>query len=159
MMFQLTKKATEERLRGIKKLTVNGMRFKIRKVNPLLDFHSDNIPTIFTDLHYKRLPDIKKTSMEDFKRTQKDMYATIFAGVVEPELVPVGAKGGITPEDLFREPSLGIKLYYEILEHSLNKFRGLTKVFFSIGLKLFRSMLFVNGMDNALRISSSKPMS
>lgn len=127
-MWPFKKQPTLEDLRGYKKITVGGMRFTIKRINPLLDFTSDNIPQIFTD--FKSIRD--KPSLENnptlLKKLQEDMYAVIQAGVVEPSL----EKGSIEVDDLFRDAEIGIGLYQAILEHAFNNFKGLKKLFFSI---------------------------
>ena len=119
------------RLRGYKKITIEGMRFTIKKINPFLDFQSDRIPTIFTDFISARKVEPAPLDSAALKKHQEDMYAIIKAGVVEPDL----GSNGITVEDLFRDMDLGVKLYLTILDHSLNRFRGLKKLFFSIKTK------------------------
>ena len=154
-MFQ--QKTAKEILLKLKKIKVNGMLFTIKAINPLLDFSADKIPQIFTDFISIRKSDPHIISPEYIKKMQQDMHATIYAGVVEPKLSQNGSKdGNITPEDLFRDPSMGVKLYHEIVNHSLNKFRGLNKLFFSIGIKLSMLMLYASGMVKDLAHSSSK---
>jgi hypothetical protein len=126
-----SKKTTVEELRGYKKITINGMRFTIKKINPLLDFHSDQMPQIFTDFVSARPSALPTMTPETIKKYQEDMYSIIRAGLVDPVL----SKEGITAEDLFRDMEVGSKLYQEILEHSMNRFKGLKKLFFSIKSK------------------------
>src|SRR4030067_985141 len=108
-MFQ--QKTAKEILLKLKKIKVNGMLFTIKAINPLLDFSADKIPQIFTDFISIRKSDPHIISPEYIKKMQQDMHATIYAGVVEPKLSQNGSKdGNITPEDLFRDPSMGVKL-------------------------------------------------
>jgi len=130
-MGLFSKKTTVEELRGYKKITINGMRFTIKRINPLLDFHSDQMPQIFTDFVSARPSALPTMTPETIKKYQEDMYAIIRAGVVDPVL----SKEGITTEDLFRDMEIGTKLYQAILEHSMNRFKGLKKLFFSIKSK------------------------
>lgn len=143
-----------EKLRGYRKIVINGMAFTIRKLNPLIDFRSDQIPQIFTDYESARarIPDTPQTA----KKAQEDMYAVIHAGVVSPDLVPEGKKDGLNPSDLFRDPTMGLKLYYEIIYHSLNHFKGFKRLFFWIGIKLSLLMLYANGTVNGLAVYSLK---
>ena len=66
------------------------------------------------------------------------------AGLVEPELVPIGIgefrgkEAGITVEDIFRDEQTGIKLYWEIIQHSLLRFRGIKELFFWLLIKRLR---------------------
>ena len=144
------KQPTVEDLRGYKMITVNGMRFTIKKLNPVLDFPTDKIPQIFTD--YQTVKDAPRppSTLEAVKKSQTEMYDTIQAGVVDPKIVPVGKEGGFTPEDLFRDPTMGLKLYYAIIENSLNQFTGINKLFFSIGIKLSLLTHYASGTVRSL---------
>ncbi len=147
MIFRKDPQKLKEKLADIKKIRVGGMKFTIKRINPLIDFTSDKMPQIFTDILTNRKEDINKTKTPaDLIRAQSDMYAVIEAGVIAPPLVPIGAndqrgkEDGITVEDLFRDPEIGYGLYMEILNHSLNRFRGLKRVFFSIKTKYLLCM-------------------
>ncbi len=120
-----------EKLRGYKKITVGGMRFTIKKINPLLDFKSESIPQIFTDFSSIKDKPVVANTPELIKKYQQDLYSVIQAGVVDPII----SKDHITAEDLFRIPEIGVELYRLILEHSFNQFKGLKKLFFSIKTK------------------------
>lgn len=132
----------KKKLLGYKTIKVHGMRYIIRKINPLLDFAHDKIPQIFTSYISKR-PTIDETNPKpiQLQKILEDVKLVVQAGLVSPELVPVGKNGnfrrenGITIDDLFINEDLGMKLYLEILAHSLNKFRGLKGLFFSIKIK------------------------
>lgn len=147
MFFGLFKKPDSvryrDKIRAYKKVTISGMSFVIRKLNPILDFQADQIPQIFSGHLSRRPTDPNQTpNSEEIKRLQNDMKATILAGVVEPKFVPVGIgdkrgkEDGITVEDVFRDPFLGYRLYFEIVAHSLNIFSGIKGVFFSIRIRL-----------------------
>lgn len=128
-MWPFKRKSIADKLRGYKKITVGGMRFTIRKLNPFLDFKSESMPQIFTDFASAKEKPVVTPEM--MKKYQEDMFAIITAGVVDPHL----SKEGITASDLFRDGDIGVSLYREILDHSFNKFRGLKKVFFSTLIK------------------------
>jgi len=143
----------------LKRLKINGMEFTIKAVNPLVDFAANNIPQIFTDWASARKVDPAKTpETPDLKKIQESMYAVIKAGLDRPKLFRKPDEG-LVVEDLFRDPMIGIKLYYAILEHSLNRFRGLNKVFFSTGIRFSRLMLCASGIPSALQVTSSAPAS
>lgn len=147
------KESLAEKLRGHKQIKIQGMRFTIRRLNPLLDFPSDKIPQIFTDF-----VSVKDKPILDPKKIQEDMYSIIQAGVVEPRL----SQEGITPEDLFRDPEIGTGLYREIIEHSLNRFKGLKKLFFSIKARyrFYIAWRKLSGHYQAVLLSKmSKPVS
>ena len=122
-----------------KKIKISGVKFVIKKINPLLDFDSDNMPQIFTDFKSAR-PEKDKQDLppEQIKKIMGDIANIIEAGVVEPKLEKINAKnktGELTAEDMLRDFEFGYKLYTEILIHSLNRFSGLKKLFFSISLR------------------------
>lgn len=125
-------------LAGERTVNVNGGKYVIRKLNPMIDFGASNMPQIFTAYQSRRPKDAAQETPETKARAVRDMYAVIEAGLIKPSLVPVGKgelrgkEDGITVEDLFRDPSTGARLYWEIVSHSLNRFRGLKGVFFSI---------------------------
>jgi hypothetical protein len=137
----------------LKNLKINGMEFTIKAVNPLIDFAADKIPQIFTDWVTARKIEPKAPDVPDLKKLQQDMYAVIQAGVDKPKLHK-NSNDGLTVEDLFRDPTMGVKLYYEILEHSLNRFRGLNRLFFSIGIRSSRLMLCASDTLSALQHTS-----
>ncbi|HEA21481.1 MAG TPA: hypothetical protein ENH87_11235 [Pricia antarctica] len=125
----------KDKLQGFKKIKVGGMRFVIRKLNPLLDFPHDKIPQIFTSYESRRPIDPnRQIQPQEMAKIQKDMYDVIRAGVTEPVLHADG-KDGLCAEDLFRNIDIGYPLYFEIIAHSLNQFKGLKKLFFSIKIK------------------------
>jgi len=137
-MFGRSSRALKENFQGLKKIKVCGMRFTIKRLNPLIDFPVDKIPQIFTDYVSRRKVDPNHVQTPaELLQMQKDIYSIIEAAVVEPPLVPIGSgekrgkEDGITVEDLFRDAELGYKLYSEILNHSLFRFRGIKGLFFS----------------------------
>ena len=152
-MWPFSRSITKNELAEVKTIHINSFKFKIRKINPILDFSQDKMPQIFTDFISRRQRKEENT-FETSKRNQMDMYAMIEAGLVDPALVKVGLgdlrgkEEGLTIEDLFRDSELGIKLYFEILTHSLNRFKGLKGVFFSIRLKRNLLMSWRNVMES-----------
>ena len=142
-------------LQGHKTIKIGGSRYVIRKVNPFLDLPSDKFPQIFTSFvsHRKQKSDPQFTP-EQAKGINEGIKAIVFAGLVDPPLVPVGTgdkhgrEDGITVEDMFRDPTVGIKLYCAIVEHSFNIFRGLKGVFFSIRTRRLLSTALQKNMEN-----------
>lgn len=124
-------------LLGLKTIRVNGHKFRIKKINPFLDFEADKIPQIFTYFQKARkgAPDPAHITPEMIRRNIEDMKATVKAAVVWPELGPTI----LTVDDIFRWGDTGAKLYLAIVAHSLNQFRGLKGVFFSIRIRLWLS--------------------
>ena len=127
------------KLNGYKTVKVCSSKFVIRRINPVLDFDLEHMPQIFTGFQTQRKTD--KTPFDN-KAVVAQMMRVVEAGLVDPPLAPVGAgvkrgkEDGITIEDIFRDEECGYKLYTEIMLHSLNKFSGLKKVFFSIKIRL-----------------------
>jgi len=155
-MWPFSKAPTKEELQGRKPVVVQGKRFVIRRVSPLVDFPPDRIPQIFQSYAPVKKPDLAKIAPElEAKRVRNDITAMLNAGVVEPKLVqpkPGSEKGhesGITAEDLMRDHGVAEELYIEILTHSLNRFKGIKGVFFSIKIRrqlytLWRVAMLVN---------------
>lgn len=142
-MWPFSRKRTKEEFFGYKRIRVNGMRFTIKRINPLLDFPADKIPQIFVDFISRRAPKPDTAStVPELKRQFDDMVNVIKAGVVDPPLVG----DGILPEDLFRDPGMGQKLYIDILAHSLNAFSGLKGVFFYHKIRLSLWTEWLKGM-------------
>ena len=133
----------KRRLLGYKNLKINGMRFTIRRVNPFMDFPGEKIPQLFTEIVSSRKTDpTKPPTTEQINSVRDVMLSFIKAGVVEPRLVPIGIgdkngkEDGLTAEDLCRDHDMGLRLYWAILTHSLNAFKGVKGLFFSIKQRL-----------------------
>lgn len=151
---------TGAKLRGHKTVKINGWKFVIKKVNPFVDFQSDRLPLVFSGVSDSAAPkeEEPKTSegkAHQYERMRKGMSEMILAGVVEPEIAPAGESAPLTVDDLFRDPSVGVRLYYAIIDHSLNKFKGMSNVFFSLAVRLWYSTLCANGTVNGLQVSRS----
>lgn len=136
-------RSLRDEFQGVKTLRVNGRKFKIRRVNPLLDFTSENVPQIFSAHQNKRPvdPNRKMTHLE-LTKAIADMKRIVEKGVVEPRL----CKELLTVDDIFRFGDTGPKLYTEILNHSLYQFSGIKGVFFSIVTRLSLSMYWRRSM-------------
>lgn len=151
-MWALTRPLNERRrddLQGIATVKVNGHKFKIKKLNPLLDFAAEDIPQIFT--HFSKRKDSldpSRMTQDMIKKAITDMKRVVSAGVVDPKLCPEV----LTIDDIFRWGDTGSKLYMEILAHSLNHFRGLKGVFFSIKI---RRLLYTALRKNMAELQSS----
>jgi hypothetical protein len=145
----------KEKLQGHKVVKVCGSKFVIRRINPIMDFPADKMPQIFTSFKSER-----KTDKTPYSATTilEQMIRVIEAGVVSPELVPVGKadkrgkEDGITAEDLFRDEETGVKLFQEIMLHSLNHYRGLKGVFFSLKNRLTFAINLAKNMATARQV-------
>ena len=145
----------KDKLQGHKVIKVCGQKFTIRKINPIMDFPADKMPQIFTSFKSER-----KTEKSAFSATaiMEQMMRVIEAGVVYPPLVPIGKgdkhgkEDGITAEDLFRDEESGVKLFQEIMLHSLNRFRGVKGVFFSLKNRLTFAINLAKNMATARQV-------
>lgn len=147
-MWPFSKKVNKQELLGYKSMKIHGWKFVIKKVNPLMDFPDGRIPQLFTAFITKRKPaDPKDMPEVAIKRIEEDMKIMVEAGLVEPALVARGKPNeGITVDDLFREPEVATKLYWEIFIHSLNRFKGIRGLFFSIRIRYMLWMLLRKDM-------------
>ena len=122
------RKPSKEKLRQYKTVKFAGMRFVIRKLNPIVDFSQGKMPQIFTSFISKRKPEGNQPISESIlRKNQEDMKAVIQAGLIEPKF----SDEGINIDDILADSVLALKLYTEIIVHSLNVFRGLKGLFFS----------------------------
>jgi hypothetical protein len=148
----LTKKV-RERLHSVKTVKICGNRFRIRKINPLLDFELSDMPQIFTSYVSRRKQEPESSSADPAK-VQRQIMNVVKAGLISVNNIPVsdndGEKDVITIEDVFRDPEVSNRLYVEIILHSLNKFRGLKGVFFSIFQRFTLFMSRQRNTPNAL---------
>jgi hypothetical protein len=133
-----------------KRIGIFGHSYVIRKVNPLLDFKDGNIPQIFTSFVSRRKVEAKAPTDDDLKSRVDDMKTVVLAGLVSPE---ISKESGITIDDIFMDMEVGSRLYLAILEHSLNRFRGLRGFFFSVRFRYALSTALRNGTDSALQTS------
>lgn len=123
------------RLQNHKTVYIRGSKFVIRPIVPLLDFEPGNMPQIFTDTTRRGIVDSPQVQ----KKIHEDVAAVIYAGVVDPPLVPNGKEDqGITAKDILRDQEVGGLLYLAIIEHSLFRFRGLKKSFFLLAKRLIQ---------------------
>jgi len=151
----------KQKLLGYKRVEIRGMNFTIRRVNPLMDFPVDRVPQLFTEIQSARKPDpTKPPTIEQIKLLREQMLTYIEAGVVEPRLASIGVgdkngkEDGITAEDLCRDQDMGMRLYWAILSHSLNTFKGIKGLFFSIKQKLLLFILLRIGTASSQLMSS-----
>jgi len=146
----------KQKLLGHKRIKIDGMKFTIKKLNPFIDFPAEKMPQIFTaTLAQKKAEENKQAQNTDFNKFKDDLYMIVNAGVVEPKILPVGKgeehgkEDGITVEDLFRDMEFGFKLYTEIMIHSMNRFKGLRGIFFSMKT---RHLLYTTWRNNMAKV-------
>src|SRR3990167_10384988 len=161
-MWTFGRHPSKSDLKGEKSVKINGFLFRIRPLNPILDFREDNMPQVFAAYGSRRKTPEEPLGSEKLRRAMADIKATIEVGLVEPRLVPVGvgeAKGnepGTTIEDVMRDQDTAGKLYWEIIVHSLCRFKGLRGIFFSARLRHSLSMLLQRDTANFLTKSPSE---
>lgn len=125
---------TKAELQGHKAVKIDGQKFIIRKINPVIDFPSENMPQIFTALNSRR--DISKAV--DPKILLAQMMMITEAALISPVLVPIGKgekngkEDGITIEDIFRDQDIGARLFSEVMIHALDRFKGIKSLFFCL---------------------------
>ena len=154
-MWPFDKAPTKERLQGVKSVTVYGIRFKIRRISPLLDFPSDRLPQIFALYAFgRRKMDLGQPSTD---KLRDDIRLTLKAGIVEPE-ISENSSDGITVDDILRDQDVANALYLAILDHTLLRFRGLKSVFFWTGRLRLRFTLWLLSTDRgrAILLSGSE---
>ena len=121
-------KPSKKKLRQYKTIRLAGMKFIIKKINPIVDFPQGKMPQIFTSFISRRKVEGEQPVSEAIlRKNQEDMKNVIQAGLIEPKL----SDEGIHIDDILADSVLALKLYTEIITHSLNRFRGLKGVFFS----------------------------
>ena len=152
-MWPFDKCPTKEALQGHKTLRIGGFVFKIKKINPIVDFPANKIPQIFSSFISRRKVEKKTLNEAEIRKIQYDVYDVIKAGLIEPKLDPKG----IAVEDLFRYEDIGTQLYIEIIAHSLNRFRGLRGFFLLAKIKHVLLTSLQNGMaENRQKLSLEK---
>jgi len=146
------------RLHRHTRVTIKGVTFTIRQINPLLDFPSDKIPSLFTDFQSKRgtPPPPQDNAKQTIEKMTEDMRLVIQAGLVAPRLGDTAGGGSLTMDDLFRDLDVAVQLYYAIWDHSTRRLRGLKGLFFSIVVKLLPSILWLRSMGGLPRNSSTQ---
>lgn len=128
-LFGLEGPPTKAALEGHKSVKLGGAVYTIRKINPMVDFPPDKMPSIFTSHQSARKVDPARAVEANAKKGLEDMMAIVKAGLVSPNVSD--PKSDVTVADIFRVPEHGAELYLAILDHTLNRFTGLRKVFFS----------------------------
>lgn len=145
-----SKEPTKADLQQHKKLRIFGHSYIIRKINPLIDFKDGNIPQIFTSFVSRRKAEDKTPSESELNKRVYDMRSVVLAGLVSPE---ISKESGITLDDIFRDIEVATRLYIAIIEHSLNRFRGIKGFFFSIRTRLLLLIASQKGMESSLQKS------
>lgn len=144
MLF--SKKPTKERLRQYKTVKISGMKFVIQKLNPLVDFTADKMPQIYTAYISRRKPNPEQQVSEaTLRKSNEDIKNIISAG-----LVPDKIDQDINIEDIMSDSYLALKLYTEILAHSLNMYKGLRGLFFSAKIKRLLHLEYQKNLEKLL---------
>jgi len=154
-MWPFRKTTEKEKMLCIKDLKIGGMKFKIKKINPFLDFPAGEIPQIFSDFMFKKNIGLEYKPTEiEVRQIHKNIIPILEAGIYRPILTPIGVgenrgkEKGLTVNDLFIDREIAFNLFHEIINHSLNKFKGLVGLFFSAKIKLWLSTHWQINMAN-----------
>ena len=141
-------KSKEEKIKsdilGLKNIKVGGIKFTIKKINPLLDFPADKMPQIFTDFKSRRKTNDNDVNEKELKAIDERIKPILEAGIYKPTLAKQESgdkkwhEKGLTLEDLFIDRDIAYDLLKEIMFHALNRFKGIGGVFFLIRIKLSR---------------------
>jgi hypothetical protein len=159
-MWPFRTEPTKAELEGHQRVSVLGSAFVIRKVNPLLDFSPDKMPQIFAANMSRRKPVEEGPSLAASQRALREMQQVVEVGLVEPSLIPVGKgelrgkEGGITVEDVFRDLQVGVALYWAIIAHSLNQYKGVRGQIF---LELTRRRLYTSWLRSMAAAPAESP--
>lgn len=138
-----------------KRVRVNGWKFTIRRINPILDFPADRMPQIFAEAVSRRAPAEKPVKAAE-DRALEDFKSFISRGVVHPLVgLKDDGKCDFTVDDLLRDGDTAQKLYAEIMFHSLAAFRGLRGFFLSVKTRLSLAIAFQKNTASAPPISPS----
>ena len=132
----------------LKTVKLSGIKFVIKRINPLLDLPSNKIPTCFTDfISARKTTEVPKLSQKELEALYDLMSYVIKAGVYSPKLLPVDKENpykekGLTIKDIFLDEMLAYQLYIEIMAHACFRFSTVGKIFFSKGIKRWLSTIW-----------------
>lgn len=123
-MFGFFKKkeiSLRDHLRQEKKIKIDGIIFRIKKIN--IEDHLTGLDVIFNfySIYKENKADPSKFPQE-YKKIRKVMRDLIYAGVVRPELtMKADEKNKIHIEEVLNEHQLAQKLTSRIIEYSYGK--------------------------------------
>lgn len=141
------------KIRQHRTVKISGIKYKIRKINPILDFPQGKMPQIFSSFESRRKVDEnQKVNDAVIRRSYEDMKGMIIAGLIKPKL---GEE--IKIDDIMCDAEIAFKLYAEILIHSLNRFSNSWRgVFFSRKLRRLLFTQWHKNLDETLSTFSSQ---
>lgn len=113
----------EDYLRRTKKVYVNGVIFKIRKVDMADHVAGLNVVMKLWDLYAREKPKSGAQVADDYARIRKFTRDFIYAGVVSPKLTmkAAGEPGVIHVDEVTADAELSQKLCAEIIQYSYAK--------------------------------------
>lgn len=157
-MWPFRRKATKADLQGWTKVKIEGWTFTIRKLNPIIDFPADRMPQIFAEGNPSRRPVPTRPVPGTEQHAIEDMKLVLHKGVVSPAVsLKDDPSASITADDLLRQGDLGIRLYIEIIAHSLRAFKGLKGLFFWARTRRALYTVLDKSMASVLQPSPLKP--
>lgn len=122
-MLRFWNKSLESVLNETRLISVNGVRFRIKKLDPFSYMDgSQAVAQIFQT--YEQKKEISEPNMERVRSHYRDVF---MAGVIEPKLKRKPDDEGILVDNLFTDWELANKLYAEVIDYTYGK----KKAFFS----------------------------
>lgn len=121
--FFFPERSLEERLNPPKTVKVCGMKFKIRKINPLDYINGSNaIQQSYATYEASRQKNAEiKITDADIKKMKSHYSDVILAGVIHPKLSRKDGGEGLFIDKLFTDWGLVEGLYEEIMTHTYGK--------------------------------------
>lgn len=121
MLNWLFSRSLESALKDCKKVKIQGVRFRIRKISPLDYMSGANV--------LKQTYDIYKTKTEEgqvpddatLKKVKEHYAHTLAAGIVEPKISLKDEEGAINAYKFLENWELALAVYTEIMEYSYGK--------------------------------------
>lgn len=121
-------KSLEDHLRATKKVKINGILFKIKKIDPLAYADGSKALIQIYDTYKVKSADLKGSDADKEKsatlsRLKQHYRDTIISGVIKPKLVRKQKDNpeAICVDELFADWDLVNKLYMAILVHTYGK--------------------------------------
>jgi hypothetical protein len=122
-MLRFWNKSLESALNETRLISVNGVRFRIKKIDPFSYMDgSQAVAQIFQT--YEQKKEISEPNMERVRSHYRDVF---LAGVVEPKLKRKADGEGVLVDNLFTDWELANKLYAEVIGYTYGK----KKMYFS----------------------------
>jgi len=114
-------KSNIDKLLGIKNISINGVKFKIKKIDLTSYLQGYNVLVSLYDLWNNK----KEKTIEDSDRTTKklrEFYSDVFINaIVDPPFSKDGKNETVNVNELFNDWEIAHKLFNEIFKNTLKK--------------------------------------